>query len=120
MPGGRPGISWHTSAWKQRNCSVYANDRREPKDPRFKTARIIGDKTVRADAADATSGVATVEFLVDGVVRFTDADAPYEFLWAAGEEPRGTHTLEVRVTDYAGNVASASIVVETAPAHARR
>jgi hypothetical protein len=42
---------------------------------------IIGKITVQAEATDTVSGISKVEFSVDGVLKFTDEQAPYEWPW---------------------------------------
>lgn len=76
---------------------------------------VAGQKTVRADAADALSGVDRVEFRVDGEPRAIDPEAPYEFEWDTSDESPGEHTLEARAFDAAGNDAAANATVATAP-----
>lgn len=62
-----------------------------------------------------TSGVDHVEFLVDGVLRAVDSEAPYEFAWDAGQEALGDHALEEWAFDVAGNEAAHTLVVKTVP-----
>lgn len=76
---------------------------------------IVGDKTVRADAADATSGVDRVEFSIDGELRSVDAEAPYDWLWHAGDENAGGHVVEIAIFDVAGNSALDKQAVVTVP-----
>jgi N-acetylmuramoyl-L-alanine amidase len=71
--------------------------------------------TITAQASDAGSGVARVEFLVDGVVRHVAAEAPYAWDWAAGDEALGEHVLEVRAVDHLGHAASVQREVTTVP-----
>ncbi len=69
--------------------------------------------TVTATATDA-GGVASVEFLVDGVAISPggfDVLAPYTVSMDTTGYPDGTHTLTARATDTSGNVATASITV---------
>lgn len=70
---------------------------------------------VRADATDA-SGIVDVTFWVDGTVTCSDKTAPYT---CAVTLKKGQHTLLVRATDGAGNVAWMSVKVaasQNAPA----
>jgi len=76
---------------------------------------VAGDKTVRVNATDATSGVARVELWVDGVQVGASTEAPYDNLWAAGAAPYDEHVLEVRAYDMAGNMASAARTVVSVP-----
>lgn len=50
-----------------------------------------------ATASDSDGTVATVEFLVDGVVKASDTAAPFAATWIA--TGTGTHTLSARATD---------------------
>lgn len=76
---------------------------------------VLGPKTVRADPADATSGVARVTFAVDGAPRATASAAPWAWTWPAGREAAGWHTVEARARDAAGNEAAAALRVLTLP-----
>lgn len=76
---------------------------------------VVGTMTVKADIADATSGVASAHLYVDGKLRASDSSAPYEFVWEAGKEKLGEHELEVRASDVAGNQASAKARATTVP-----
>lgn len=63
----------------------------------------IGDTRVRADASDATSGVAAVNYYVDGALRGTRTVDPWVWTWPAGSEGLGMHHLAVQAVDAAGN-----------------
>lgn len=63
---------------------------------------VAGETAVNADASDATSGVASVAFAVDGEPRSVDTDAPWSFTWAAHQEPVGPHNVTATATDQAG------------------
>lgn len=70
--------------------------------------------TITATATDATSGVAKVEFYVDGALLGTDTSAPYSTSWQLRKVSKGVpHTVTVRAYDGAGNKAetSSSVVV---------
>ncbi|MFM1767981.1 MAG: hypothetical protein RJA22_510 [Verrucomicrobiota bacterium] len=56
--------------------------------------------TVTASAADADGSVARVDFYVDGILRGTDATAPFSFVWT--NLPLGSATLLARATDNLG------------------
>jgi len=60
---------------------------------------------------------ATVEFLVDGVVRGADVAAPYTFGWNASAETPGEHVLTARAKSTNGKTADATVTV-TVPAPA--
>ena len=72
----------------------------------------MGKVTIAADAADA-SGIARVEFRVDGVRVATDMAPPYQYLWDTGTVANGDHTLSVRAVDTVGNRSSSEAVVVT-------
>ncbi|RKH35888.1 esterase [Corallococcus praedator] len=83
-------------------------------------ASLSGTVTLIANAAD-DRGVAKVEFLVDGAVVGQDVSAGptglFEFNWDTASSATGTHTLQARAYDAAGNsAASASVQVAVAPA----
>jgi len=64
---------------------------------------------IEAQVAEET-GVAEVEFLVDGEVVGSIDSAPFSLRWAA---ETGEHTIVVRATDLAGNVGeSAGVQIE--------
>lgn len=64
------------------------------------------DQQVEVDAEDELSGVDRVEFFVDDEHRATDAQAPYAFVWHAGNESLGDHTVTSLAYDEAGNAPS--------------
>jgi hypothetical protein len=74
-------------------------------------AVITGTVPFTADASDALSGVAAVEFLVDGVAVASDATAPYGIDWNSATVPPGYHVLGARATDAAGNQTVSDTVV---------
>ncbi|MCA1814545.1 MAG: hypothetical protein LC624_11460 [Halobacteriales archaeon] len=80
---------------------------------------VIGDVTVVASATDTASGVARVDFLIDGALRGSDATAPYEFLWHAGDEGAGTHVIQARAFDVAGWSATNDTTSLTIPVSAQ-
>ena len=59
--------------------------------------------TLAASAADSGSGVATVQFRVDGAPAGTASSTPWTIVWDATSTPSGTHTIDAVVTDAAGN-----------------
>jgi hypothetical protein len=69
---------------------------------RFFATVLVGSVTVEASASDALSGVAVVEFLVDGSVVVSDETAPYQGVWGHGSL-LGRHRLSVGAVDRAGN-----------------
>lgn len=82
---------------------VYVLDQGEPLGPALPATLVVGDLTVRADAEDATSGIDRVELWVDGTLRNTTHQAPYEIGWEAGNETAGTHQVRLVAYDVAGH-----------------
>ena len=68
---------------------------------------------VAASASDAISGVAQVEFLVDGSSIGGDATAPYAVFWNTAGFPDGSHSLTATATDNAGHAATSDPVTVT-------
>lgn len=75
-------------------------------------ANVSGTVSVTASATDA-GGIASVAFLLDGVVQSTDATAPYAWNWDTLTATNGAHTLAARATDAAGNAATSTAVSVT-------
>jgi len=74
------------------------------------TAPLMGTVTVTATASDTESGVAGVQFQVDGVdLGSEDATAPYEVSWTT-PSPDGTYTLTAIARDNANNTATSNPV----------
>jgi len=69
----------------------------------FPATVVIGRILVQASAVDMLSGVARVEFLVDGSVVATNTSAPFVFLW--GHLGWSRVSLAVRGVDLVGNTA---------------
>lgn len=59
---------------------------------------------VNTSASDSGSGVAKVEIYVDGSLKATDTSNPYSFKFNTRPWPKGTHTIQVKAYDAAGNV----------------
>ncbi len=78
-------------------------------------ATITGAVTIAASGSDAGSGMARVDFTVDGVVVFSDTSAPYSVAWDPSAYAAGAHTISARGYDLAGNSSSASIQVNYSP-----
>ncbi len=76
-----------------------------PFDGLFPVTVLIGTKTLRADADDATSGVALVTFRTESRTIGADADAPYDTPWDTTRDSLARHTLVAVAEDAAGNVA---------------
>jgi subtilisin family serine protease len=76
-------------------------------------ALIVGPVTLSVNATDA-SGVARVEFFVDGVLLASDTTAPYAMDWDSSAWANGSHTLTARAYDRLDNLAtSAGVAVST-------
>jgi len=59
--------------------------------------------TLKANPSDGGSGVATVQFRVDGTPVGTVTSLPWTLAWDATSTPSGAHTIDAVVTDAAGN-----------------
>ena len=76
-----------------------------------------GSVALTAIASDAGSGVARVEFRVDGALIASDPSAPYAATWNAASATAGGHTILATAYDVAGNSAGSSVTVSVpAPA----
>lgn len=75
-------------------------------------AVVKGTTTVRATASDE-SGIKEVRFLVDGQLRFTDTQSPYEWAWNTLSPfvPDGSHTVAAVAVDLDGLTAQNQIQV---------
>ncbi|MBI4395854.1 MAG: Ig-like domain-containing protein, partial [Elusimicrobia bacterium] len=67
--------------------------------------------TVNAVAADNVA-VGQVTLSVDGIVRSTSATSPLSFAWNTRVEANGPHTLLLKASDAAGNIAAQSVTVQ--------
>ena len=77
---------------------------------------LTGPTTIEATATDDI-GIDRVEFRVDTELVATDTAAPYQYGWDF-RGTVGTHTVDVRAVDGAGNARSASVTVQTGTANA--
>jgi chitodextrinase len=77
-------------------------------------ATVTGTFNLIASATDNT-GVAKVEFYVDGVLKGSDADntAPYTYAWDTKTTTNGSHTLMSKAYDTAGNSATSPAITVT-------
>lgn len=66
--------------------------------------------TITASASDA-SGVARVEFRVNGVLKCTDTVAPYTCAWQVPSAKKTSYTLNAKAFDTAGNFADSTVSV---------
>ncbi len=77
-------------------------------------ATVAGNVTISANATDDMSGIARVDFKVDGVLVGSDTTAPYSGVWNATSAAPGSHTIQVVAVDGAGLTANTSIPVSIA------
>lgn len=75
-------------------------------------ATISGTYTMAATASDNT-GVAKVEFLVDGNIKNTDTTSPYSFSLDTTALSNGGHNFTAKAYDAAGNSTTSAIVSAT-------
>lgn len=74
-------------------------------------AAIVAAGTVAVTAtAQDNVGVSRVEFYDGNTLKATDSTVPYAFDWAVTIADNGTHNLQARAYDAAGNVTGSSIV----------
>ena len=78
-------------------------------------ATLAGSVSLMATATDNVggSGVASVAFLVDGGVIGTVTVSPYTMAWNSTLVGNGSHTVQARVQDVAGNQALSSTITVT-------
>ena len=89
---------------RPRNC-LYVFDKEIMS---LKISVIIGKITIMVDTFDE-DGINRVEFCIDDVLKFTDHDEPYSWLW--NEFAIGWHVIKVIVYDNSGNKAEDRIKV---------
>jgi peptidoglycan/xylan/chitin deacetylase (PgdA/CDA1 family) len=75
-------------------------------------AQLTGQAAFSANASDNVS-VARVDFLVDGAVVGSAASSPYTFTWNSASVSDGTHTVQARAVDSAGNIATTTAITVT-------
>ncbi len=75
----------------------------------FKFPVVFVGVTVEVDALDNESGIERVEFYINGELKSTDTNAPYEWIWK--DSSVRMQTITVFVYDYAGNSDSQEISV---------
>jgi len=80
-------------------------------------AAVSGQVPVNVTAGDNV-GVASVSLYVDGALYGTDSVSPYGFAWDSARYASGSHTLEARAVDAAGNSASSWVSVAASNADA--
>jgi hypothetical protein len=68
---------------------------------------VWGTVEITASAADTETGIAKVEFYIDGALKSTDTSAPYAYNWDTTVYANGTaHSIKAVAYDGAGNAAS--------------
>lgn len=72
-------------------------------------ANVSGTVALSASASD-DAGVQRVDFLLDGALIASDAQAPYTATWNSATASNGLHTLQARAEDIAGNSATSAAV----------
>lgn len=75
-------------------------------------ATVSGTVTVAANATDDVA-VTKVEFYLDGQLKSTDATAPYQWAWNTTTASNGSHRLQAKAYDAAGNVGASATVAVT-------
>lgn len=73
---------------------------------------VSGSITVTADASDDT-GVAQVDFYLDGSLVASDTTSPYEWTWDTTTTFDGSHSLDATAIDDAGNEGFSDVVEVT-------
>ncbi len=71
---------------------------------------VSGTTSVNATASD-NIGVTQVEFRKDNVLVATDTTSPYSWSWNTTADSDGSHTLEAKAYDAAGNSATSNVIV---------
>jgi peptidoglycan/xylan/chitin deacetylase (PgdA/CDA1 family) len=75
-------------------------------------ASVTGTVQVQVAASDASSGIARVEFYLDGKLSSTSTTSPYKWAWNTKKTTKGSHTLTAVAVDAAGNkTVSATVTV---------
>src|SRR5439155_23694792 len=72
-------------------------------------ASVSGSVTISVSASDNV-GITKVDLLVDGSVAGTMTSSPYALLWDTTRSPNGTHTLQTKAYDAAGNIGLSATV----------
>jgi hypothetical protein len=65
-----------------------------------------GSVSVAAEATDAGSGVARVEFFLNGILQSTDTTPPFNWLWTSNKSTNGDYDLTATVYDRSGKSAT--------------
>ncbi len=73
-------------------------------------ATVSGTVTATANASDDT-GVTKVEISLDGTLKMTDTQSPYNYSFDSKTLSNGAHTLSAKAYDAAGNTKTATITI---------
>jgi len=73
---------------------------------------VSGSVTISASASDNV-GVTRVELWLDGALASADTASPYSFTWNTTATANGSHALQTKAYDAAGNLGTSSIVTVT-------
>jgi hypothetical protein len=76
-------------------------------------ATVTGNVQVQASASDTSSGVARVDFYLDGNLVGTSTTSPYKWMWNTKKTSKGSHTLYAIAVDGAGNKTTSATVTVT-------
>jgi hypothetical protein len=74
---------------------------------------VTGTVQVQASASDVGSGLARVEFYLDGKLATTTTTSPYKWAWNTRKASKGSHTLYAIAVDVAGNKTTSAAVAVT-------
>jgi hypothetical protein len=75
-------------------------------------ATVSGSVSVTANASDNV-GVSKVEFYVDGALKATDTTSSYTYSWDTTQVSNGSHSLQAKAYDAAGNIATSPTATVT-------
>jgi uncharacterized protein YkwD len=124
VPGSSGGTYWTTDFGSYVDGSAHENGQPLPADTTAPTVTITfpaagqdvsGSVTVCVTAID-NRGVTQVDLYANGAKVATDDASPYAVVWDTSGLNPGTYAIEVRATDAAGNVGSASRAVHVSGA----
>jgi hypothetical protein len=73
-------------------------------------ATVSGTVNIAAAASDNT-GVAKVEFYVNGALKNTDTASPYTYAWDSTSVANGNYSITVKAYDAAGNSSESAVMV---------
>lgn len=113
--------TWTTAqSWATCNMSAYVtavatNDNQPPvasiTSPTALSS-VSGNQTITVSATDNT-GVAKVEWYLDGTLVEAKTTTPFSFTWTTTTAPNGTHSLTAKAYDAAGNIGTSAAVSVT-------